>query len=335
MRTFSLLLSVLGLCWAPVVTAQELPALGADPARVTVSGLSSGGFMAVQYSVAWSSEVTGVGVVAGGLYNCGFVYASDPIGLCMHQPWKAASSWSAVKDFAKAGTIDAPGNIARQRVYLFTGEKDTVVVPAVMRSVLDFYVLAGVPGPALRYVEGVPASHAFVSAETGGPCGSVDTSYVVKCKVAGKFYDQPHEILDHLYGLKAAPAAKLSSRPVAFDQGLYGGASGAMADKGYVYVPKACSAAGARCAVHVVFHGCLQSANSLGSDIVYARLGYNRWADRNGIIVLYPQVDKNLAVLNPAGCWDWWGYTGLGFQLRHGGQIGAIHQMVKRLLQTS
>ncbi|WP_218018020.1 extracellular catalytic domain type 2 short-chain-length polyhydroxyalkanoate depolymerase [Sphingomonas azotifigens] len=332
MRPLSALLSLFVLSVPGHVTAQELPALGGDSTKVSVSGLSSGGFMAVQYSVAWSSEVMGVGVVAGGLYNCGFVFSADPIGQCMQKPWSATSSWSAVRDFAKAGTIDAATNIARQRVYLFTGQNDTVVAPAMMRSVFNFYVTAGVAGPALRFVDTLPASHAFVSATVGGKCSATDKAYVVKCKVGSTFYDQPHEVLDHIYGLKAPAATTLSAKPIAFDQRLYGGDAGQMADKGYAYVPARCRRAGAGCAVHVVFHGCLQSADSLGSDEIYAKLGYNRWADKNGIIMLYPQVDKNPLAMNPYGCWDWWGYTGLGFQLRHGGQIGAVHQMVARLL---
>jgi len=55
-------------------SAQErLPALGADPGRVSVSGLSSGGFMAVQYDVAFSASTIGAGIVAGGPYNCAYV----------------------------------------------------------------------------------------------------------------------------------------------------------------------------------------------------------------------------------------------------------------------
>ena len=40
--------------------------------------------------------------------------------------------------------------------------------------------------------------------------------------------------------------------------------------------------------------------------------GYNRWADGNRLIVLYPQARASWSFLafNPRGCWDWWGYTG-------------------------
>ena len=43
---------------------------GVDPDRITVSGLSSGGYMAVQLAVAYSSMFSGVGVIAAGPYGC-------------------------------------------------------------------------------------------------------------------------------------------------------------------------------------------------------------------------------------------------------------------------
>jgi len=337
MRAFLMFLSSLALSWPGFVTAQELPALGADPAKVSVSGLSSGGFMAVQYAVAWSSEVRGVGVIAGGLYNCGAVFrAAGAKPFCMDRAWSPARSWDAVTGFARDRVIDRAANISRQRVYLFSGSKDSVVAPAVMQSLREFYALAGVPRSALRYVDTVPASHAFVSAAiVGGQCGDTNASFVVSCRYEGGYYDQPYAILNHIYGLKARPPAVLSAAPTPFDQRLYRGRPAMLANTGFVFVPAACRERGAACAVHVVFHGCLQSADTLGSDIVYARLGYNRWADSNRIIMLYPQVDKTaVAEGNPLGCWDWWGYSEpFGFQLRHGLQIDAVRRMVARLEQ--
>lgn len=293
--------------------------------------------MAIQYSVAWSSEVMGVGVVAGGLYNCGAVFrAMGAKPFCMDKPWSPARSWEAATGFARDRVIDPVAHIARQRVYLFSGTRDMVVAPAVMQSVREFYRLAGVPASALRYVDAVPASHAFVSSTIVGPgCGDTSPTFIVSCLYEGAPYDQPYAILNHIYGLKARPPAVLSAAPAPFDQGLYRGRPAMLAQKGYVYVPASCRTRGAGCAVHVVFHGCLQSADTLNSDIVYTRLGYNGWADSNRIIMLYPQVDKStLAEGNPLGCWDWWGYSEpFGFQLRHGFQIDAVRRMVARLEQ--
>jgi len=56
------------LCIRVAFAADPPPALGADPSRTSVSGLSSGAFMAVQYQVAFSGSVIGSGIVAGGPY---------------------------------------------------------------------------------------------------------------------------------------------------------------------------------------------------------------------------------------------------------------------------
>jgi hypothetical protein len=48
--------------------AADLPKLNIDPRQISVSGLSSGGYMAVQFEVAYSTLVMGAGVIAAGLY---------------------------------------------------------------------------------------------------------------------------------------------------------------------------------------------------------------------------------------------------------------------------
>jgi poly(3-hydroxybutyrate) depolymerase len=58
--------------------------------------------------------------------------------------------------------------------------------------------------------------------------------------------------------------------------------------------------------------------------------GFARWADGNRLVVLFPQVSVN-PVLNPKGCWDWWGYTGEDYLTNEAPQIAAIWKMVERL----
>lgn len=48
----------------------QLPALNIDIAETSVSGISSGGFLAAQFGIAHSAMVKGVGVVAAGPYYC-------------------------------------------------------------------------------------------------------------------------------------------------------------------------------------------------------------------------------------------------------------------------
>lgn len=302
-----------------------------------MSGLSSGGFMAVQYAVAWSASTVGAGIVAGGPYGCGLI--GVPAALpCMQGHPSGAGAYDAALWYATWHAIDPVDQIARQKIYLFHGTKDTIVFKPTMDAVRDFYVDLHLPAANLVYVDDVEAGHAFLSDDLGGTCAANGGHYINRCDVGGALYDQPRAILEHIYGPLKAKAAMLSSRPVQFDQRPFLPTFSGMADTGYVYVPASCKARTVHCPVHVVFHGCGQSANYVGDD-VYGKVGYNEWADTNQIIILYPQVDKSdLAPFNPQGCWDWWGYTGpslIGsprFLTQRAPQLQAVHAMVERLV---
>src|SRR5476651_1585051 len=65
---------------APPARADEPVALSgynADISESSISGISSGAFMAVQFGTAWSSVIKGVGVVAGGPFWCAKADADD------------------------------------------------------------------------------------------------------------------------------------------------------------------------------------------------------------------------------------------------------------------
>jgi poly(3-hydroxybutyrate) depolymerase len=55
----------------------RLSGYNADISESSVSGISSGAFMAVQFGTAWSSVIKGVGVVAGGPFWCAKADADD------------------------------------------------------------------------------------------------------------------------------------------------------------------------------------------------------------------------------------------------------------------
>jgi len=75
----SLFMSLAAGMPGPAGAADALPALHADGARTSVSGLSSGAFMAVQYGVAFSGSVIGVARWsrwdAASQWQCPVVYA--------------------------------------------------------------------------------------------------------------------------------------------------------------------------------------------------------------------------------------------------------------------
>ena len=179
--------------------------------------------------------------------------------------------------------------------------------------------------------------HALVSNGTTNPCLGVNHDFINNCN-----YDAAGLLLQHIYGRMNAPSTSLSSSVQAFDQrefvdpALVGRVG--LADTGYVYVPDACKTA--TCRVHVVFHGCLQYAARV-NDAVYDKGGYNKWAETNKLIVLYPQTEP-IGTLpfgdNPLGCWDWWGLSDAltgnrEFARKTGYQISAIKRIFNQLAQ--
>lgn len=310
-------------------TVERLPALGADLSGTTVSGLSSGAYMAGQFHVAFSEGVAGAAIIAGGPYDCADGSVAFALQRCMETalgvPDPEASLERAAAR-AAAGEIDPLTGLAGDRIYVFSGTRDETVTPPVVATVADFYRLAGVPDEAIAVVDAVAAGHAFVTEAEGAACGLTGTPFVNDCD-----YDQAGALLRQLYPSLKGPAAVPQGRLVAVDQAefLRDPTAHGLALTGFAYVPPSCEAGG--CRVHVVFHGCRQTAAMVG-DAVTRRVGYNRWADANDLIVLYPQTTATGA--NPRACWDWWGYDDVRYATRDGRQMAAVNAMVGRLAAT-
>jgi len=317
-RSFAVEVVLAGLC-AGAAAAEPLPRLGADASAFTVSGVSSGGYMAVQMHVAHSSRVKGAAALASGPYFCAQGSLWTAWNRCM--TGAPQGSRTDADRLAAQGRIDSTANLAAARVWLFSGTQDRTVAPAVVEALEKQYKLFGAK-PV--FVKNRPAGHGMVTESAGAACGATEPPFINDCD-----YDAAGELLRHLLGNLAPPAPKSSGRLVAFEQGT--DARGiSMAEEGYLYVPRACETE--RCRIHVAFHGCRQGAEAVGERFV-RDAGYNRWADTNRVIVLYPQAIARYAwwVWNPRGCWDWWGYTGQEYATRHAAQVRAVMAMVDRI----
>ena len=78
----------------------------------------------------------------------------------------------------------------------------------------------------------------------------------------------------------------------------------------------------------MAIHGCQQSRERVGDAFVKGA-GFAEVADSNRLVILFPQVKAS--TINPDGCWDWWGYTGLDYLSKNALQIAAIWAMVEHL----
>jgi poly(3-hydroxybutyrate) depolymerase len=320
--------------------ADRLPGLDADLSATSVSGISSGGYMAVQFHIAHSATVVGAGVLAAGPYYCAQGSVWTARNNCLKPD--ASTALPAVSllkrdtdTLARSGRIDPIANLKRARVWLFTGKRDETVDASVVQA-LERYYREYVPTAAIAYVNDVNAGHAMVTTDYGRSCAATASPFINECH-----FDAAGKLLEHIYGPLQPAAGTQTGRVVAFAQSEF--AAGApyavsLADTGYAYVPRACETV--RCRVHVAFHGCAQSAETIGEKFV-RHAGYNRWADSNAIIVLYPQTITRYGfggwpltfVYNPNGCWDWWGYAGADYHTRNGAQVRAVMAMLDRLAQ--
>ena len=283
--------------------------------------------MAVQLHVAHSSLVKGVGVIAGGPYYCAQGSLWTALYNCMTPgAWRPLPDTKLLKRetdlLAQAARIDPTANVASARVWLFHGRRDRTVYPAVVQGLREYYGFYEVKA---ELVDHRPAGHAMVTEDAGTKdCTATHDPYINDCD-----YDAAGELLKHIMGPLMNPSAKPAGRLLRFDQDPYA-ANARMGAAGYLYVPRVCEKV--RCRVHVAFHGCRQSAGEVGEKFV-REAGYNRWAETNRLLVLYPQAVASWSffAFNPRACWDWWGYTGGQYHTQEGAQIKAVMAMLKRL----
>ena len=312
---------------AAAQTAPPLPAMRLDPAGTTVSGLSSGAYMAGQLHVANSGSIIGAGLVAGGPYFCAEGQLLAALNRCTQTLFGSpdgAALLARARTLAEAGRIDPLAGLADDRVYLFSGGADDTVTRPVMDAARDFYRQAGVAAAGIRYVTDIPAGHGFIVEAADNACGLSESPFINDCD-----YDQAGDILEHLYGTLSAPAPMDPGRLLTFDQAAFlaDPESHGMASAGFVYIPAAC-AGGAACRLHIALAGCRQTPDHIGD--LYARTtGYNRWAESNRLVILYPQSSESPD--NPKGCWDWWGYDDSAYHTKRGRQMAAIARMAARL----
>ena len=316
------------LVGSPIAQAADpLPSFNVDLSESSVSGLSSGAYMAGQFHVAFSAHLKGAAIIAGGPYHCADGQLATALSRCMQTGFGAPDPLELLDkagSFAQTGAIDALANLTDDRVYIFSGTEDHTVTQAVVNKTAAFYRLLGLPEASIRYVDDRPAGHAFITENQGPSCGTTNSPFINDCD-----YDQAGDLLQHIYGPLNPPSETPSGQLIEFDQSAFlaNPTSHGLNDTGFVYLPANC-ASGATCQVHIAFHGCKQTTALIG-DQFRTQTGYRRWADTNDMIVLFPEAHATLS--NPNSCWDWWGYDDPNYATKTGRQMRAVHGMLLRL----
>ena len=296
-----------------------LPKLKLDATKTTVSGLSSGAYMATQAHLAFSDHIAGVAMIGGGPYGCAQGSIEKALNACLNPSADKLPDVGVLaeiaKSRAKAGAIAPLEGLAGDKVFVMHGTLDQVVGVAISADSAEFYRKLG--GAVVEEDNARVMNHTFPTISSGTACDATKEPFVGSCG-----FDGAGEILSKLYAeAPVSVADKAEGELRRFDQRTYlpDGKDAMLANSGYVYIPKVC-AEGKSCALHIAFHGCQQNAE-LANEAFVRDAGYNRWADARHLVVLYPQTRASYAPLNPKACWDWWGFTGADYDTRQGLQL--------------
>jgi hypothetical protein len=203
----------------PPPQTDRLAALPLERNSVTVSGISAGGYMAVQFHVAHSSLVQGAGVIAAGPYYCAENSMRHALGRCMKGDSNIPVNdlIGSTSQLALDEAIDPIAGLADDRVWIFHGSADPVVAKPVTDA-LQAYYAALVDPRNIESIERAGAGHVFPTRDAStAPCRETASPFIGNCALDGA-----RALLEHLYGAfpastTAGPAGELSE----FDQRSY------------------------------------------------------------------------------------------------------------------
>src|SRR5690606_26640667 len=125
----------------------RLPGLRIDPARVSVSGLSSGAYMAQQLHLAYGDRLAGAALLAGGPYGCAGGELKPALERCLMPADGAGPDLDAlaglVRERAAQGALAPLDGLDGDRVYVWHGQRDVLVGESISRASVDLYERLG------------------------------------------------------------------------------------------------------------------------------------------------------------------------------------------------
>lgn len=259
---------------------------------LTISGISSGGFMAAQMATIYSDKFSGVGTVAGGVYYCAknhfqekinqfgsssyFAFNYDPknklgknatpayvnptyqaVGICMGNPEQAHAGQDGAMNLEFLQDFETRSSIAPVRNIA----RQKVFI---YQGQEDDVVKAAMVGKLEEFYArmGVDRRNLVFSLRSGGHNFPTDRKDGIACNeekvpyVASCDYDLAGDILKHTLGRKLQrTAANLQNLRVVEQRN----APGSVHTYGYLYANDFCLSQPDKCDLHVALHGCKMS----------------------------------------------------------------------------
>lgn len=326
LAVFFILLSALKALSAPTDGSQfePLKSYQINLNETTISGVSSGAYMAVQMQIAYSDLIAGAASFAGGPYGCSKGEVGQARLICMSHPEKVnvVELIDAAMKFEQLGEISPLHNLKNKKLFIFQSPKDSVNKPVSSEKLYELAEKLFLVNHVV-FENKVESAHGFPTLDQGQSCDLPVKPWILKCQ-----YDGAGEALRALgLNLQTRGAAKPENL-LPFSQVEFSVPESRMASQGWIYVPTDCQNHGL-CRLHMALHGCQMSGEDIQNEFAL-KAGYNEWAEANKVIVVYPQASKS-GNGNPYGCWDWFGLTGPHYATKLGPQMQALRKIIGRL----
>lgn len=334
------------------IKLNKLDSLQKSKSYITISGLSSGGYFANQFHIAHSSIINGTAIFTAGPYYCAKSSIEMAKSICMKGLNNGPKTYELIEltnDWSKLSYIDNTNNLINDIVYLYHGSLDSIINPIVSESLQSYYnAFVKLNNIAVNY--NFPSEHCIPTLSYGSSCEILSSPYIGNCN-----YDGAGNALNFLYKNKLFNNSLIKSNQITtnlhkFDQTIFIpqlkpnhflSAMNSISNFGYIYIPTNCEnnffsesknsmSNNIVCDLHISFHGCLQNLELISNDYAI-NSGFNNYAEKNNIVILYPYVKQSSDPYNPDGCWDWWGYTGPDYVLKSGYQIQFIKNIIDQL----
>ena len=324
-KFFEILLEMMGVII--LLFAAYFMVLSQPSIFYTVSGFGSGAAMAIDHSVAFSSNISGIGSVFGLPYDCNGI---DP-------DCNLPQEIRVTEQYSIDGFIDNYTNISHQRVYIYCSNNQLNAPCSWSQNIEKYYDNFNA---TTYYKNDIQPGYAMITNDYGNKCESSKAPNINNCH-----YSLAGDILSFILNTTLNPEKENNpyNNVISIDQKEFvpsghtvSGIS--MANIAYVYVSSNCTQyapiLNKSCKLHVVYHSCNQDLESKinfdtpFNDTFVRHAGYNQWAETNNLIILYPQATIS-QVANPMGCWDTWGYSSNQYNTRNSPQLQTIDNMAQ------
>jgi len=178
MKTLPFVLSSFAFALSSTAYA-ALPALKLNLDQTTVSGLSSGGYMAAQFQLAHADWVKGAAIVAAGPVYCAQNNLMTALDHCINKvgsPIPLADINKQLKDWSAQGLLASEAEIKQSKIWLLHGTADQKINKDVADALYQQYQ-EWLPATQLRYVQDKNFAHHMPTLNEGSACTSSEAPF--------------------------------------------------------------------------------------------------------------------------------------------------------------